>query len=166
MTKKPYGTEADLYSAAMMALDLIYPSVKNEAWELAAPIYNEIRKGKFDIPLDRFFDKVSLITRIKTTLAEAALNGSMPGAVDEVALNSFLTELNDPNSFASYLMDCFEMATADPPRVWGRVSRNPRAAKLAPRPPQPASTLGVDWKDPTKSNAAYERLIADPRLQT
>lgn len=162
MTGKPYGTEADLYSAAMMALDLIYPSVKNEAWKFAAPIYKKIREGEFVNPQDRFFDKVSLITRIETTLAEATeLNRKRPGAVDEVALNSFLTELKDPNSFASYLVDCFEMATAEPPKQFVRSARGAAAARA-----QNASTLGVNWKDPTKSNAAYERLIADPRLQT
>ncbi len=165
MTGKPYGTEADLYSATMMGLDLAYPSISKEIQQkFVVPVMQKIRKEESIAQVDRFFDKASMMKYLDQRISDAkVLNARKPGTVDEAGLKAFKAELDNPGSFASYLMDCIELATAEAPKRFVRSARGAAGAQGSGNPS--ANPVGVDWKDPAKANAAYERLISDPRVQ-
>jgi serine/threonine protein kinase len=140
LMSRPYGTEADLYASAMMALRLESPlaaGILNE--DYIKPVYDVVKKGGSLRPVDRFFNREMLVEAINMRLARLpASGGSAVQAADRAELKRVKADLADPNSLASFIMDCLMLAT-DPPEK-------------------------TNWRDRAQAADVYRQLLSDPRL--
>jgi serine/threonine protein kinase len=137
---RPHGTEADLYSSAMMALELHSPSTMRLIQKhYIRPIKAQMDNGRPIRVGDRLFSKRSLAAGLDRVLANSPASGATPSRQairDEIA--AFRAELDDNTSFASFIMDCLDAATASPQEF--------------------------DWTDPRETAQVYQRILNDPRL--
>jgi serine/threonine protein kinase len=139
-SQQPYGTEADLYSSAMMALELHSPLTMGIIEDdYLVPVNDRIKKGESLPQFGRFFNKERLVNKLNGYLAAFPVSG---GTARQQALRGELervtAELADPNSFSSFIMDCLMVAT-DPPGE-------------------------ANWRDPGQAADIYRQLLSDPRL--
>jgi serine/threonine protein kinase len=136
---RPYGTEADLYASAMMALELQSPlTMRVIENEFIKPIHDALKSG-LSVSGNRFFNKERLVGRMDAYLAALPASGGTAGEQAwRAGLNSFKAELADPNSFGSLIMDCL-MASTDRP-------------------------TNINWRDPAQASQVYRDILSDPRL--
>lgn len=138
-TNRPYGTEADLYASAMMALELQSPvTMRVIENEFVQPIHDALKNG-LSVSGSRFFNTERLVRRMDAYLAALPASGGTAGEqAFRAGLKSFKAELADPNSFGSLIMDCLMASTARPE--------------------------DINWRDPAQASEVYRDVLSDPRL--
>ena len=138
-TNRPYGTEADLYASAMMALELQSPlAMRIIQDDCIKPIRDAVKKG-VSVSGNRFFNKERLVGKMDDYLKRLPKSGGTAGEQAwRAGLERFKAELADPNSFSSLVMDCLLVATDRPENI--------------------------DWRDPAQASQVYSAILSDPRL--
>jgi Protein kinase domain len=101
-TKAPHGTEADLYSVAVMALKLDQP-LAHKYLEEVAKTYQINFKNK-QVVKEGYLTTNYLNDRIDRDIRMAHTHGKR----DE--LSGLKNAINDPHSLAGFAMQCFELA--------------------------------------------------------
>jgi serine/threonine protein kinase len=135
----PYGTEADLYSASMMALELRSPlAMKLIERAYVVPTRDAYKQGRLGSGAP-FFDKESLVDLIEGYIAILPTSGAN---ADQLAqreeLQEFVDELDDRDSYSSLIMDCLAAATAKP--------------------------NAVNWSDTRQAAQIYSNILSSPQL--
>lgn len=163
LTGVPYGTEADLYAAAMMTLELEHPALT----DLIVDEYVDqevisVDAGHYGSPKTRFFNRDELLKLLEVRIATAQFWDSRPIPSEKIEnLKQFKQELEQPDSFASLIIDTMLLATET---VGKRMVRGNRLMGAAQNPQKPTGQAGIDWASPEKAQEVYNKLLADPRF--